>query len=349
VAITAPLATRITVTGHPNQYYQAGKSWALPQPVVGNERYQLTFWGRAVAGLPGLIHFKLQHKGDPTTGFAEKAFALSADWAEYAWTLTAPQDLTPQSGEFALFVGAKDQTIELSAIRLVKALPPLRIAGDLLPGMVTVVGHGGSLSHTVNQTGPGGVEAARLETSVLPDNHWETQLTAVWSEPVASGDIFEGSVWARRLPASAGPAMVNLQFQRRDWSFTSDTWRTTAMFSRLVDHMDWRQVRFTFSALETMATRPDNRAQVAVNLGFGPQLVELAGLVLTNRRRNVTLASLPTDFATYPGREADAPWRQAAAADIEKHRKADYTVRVRYASGGPMPGSRVMSLALEVP
>ena len=69
---------------------------------------------------------------------------------------------------------------------------------------------------------------------------------------------------------------------------------------------------------------------------------------LSNRGRVIGLVALgavlvQTLFAqaTYGGREANAPWRTAAAARIEQLRKGDFTLRVVDATGQPVAGATV--------
>lgn len=50
---------------------------------------------------------------------------------------------------------------------------------------------------------------------------------------------------------------------------------------------------------------------------------------------------VPPGPRSYAGREADAPWRKAALDRIEKHRKADFSVRVRGPDGEPLADTEV--------
>ena len=52
------------------------------------------------------------------------------------------------------------------------------------------------------------------------------------------------------------------------------------------------------------------------------------------------LAKLPRPYIHYPGREADAPWRKAALARIEKVRTRDVAVEVVEPAGKPVPGAK---------
>ena len=76
----------------------------------------------------------------------------------------------------------------------------------------------------------------------------------------------------------------------------------------------------------------------------GPtQVIEIGGIALIGFGDRVKVADLPrTKFDyNYAGRQADAPWRQAAARRIEQHRKGDLTVRVVDKAGAPVRDANV--------
>jgi GH35 family endo-1,4-beta-xylanase len=64
---------------------------------------------------------------------------------------------------------------------------------------------------------------------------------------------------------------------------------------------------------------------------------------LINYAKTKTLAELPSsrEKLRYVGQAPDAPWRAAAAARIEKHRKGDLNVRVVDANGKPVTDAKV--------
>lgn len=76
-------------------------------------------------------------------------------------------------------------------------------------------------------------------------------------------------------------------------------------------------------------------------LGYAPQTLEIADLHWTNYGPEVDPKALPITRVDYAGRAEDAPWRAAAAARIEKHRKGDLTVTVVDPAGAPVPGATV--------
>lgn len=75
--------------------------------------------------------------------------------------------------------------------------------------------------------------------------------------------------------------------------------------------------------------------------GGKKQTLEISNLRLLNYGASFDLAKLPRPYLNYPGREADAPWRKAALARIEKIRTTDITIEVVDAKGKPLPDAKV--------
>jgi len=101
----------------------------------------------------------------------------------------------------------------------------------------------------------------------------------------------------------------------------------------------WTQVQLPFVSLGTYAA---GEARARFNLGFGRQVLEIAGLSVINYAKRVRVSDLPTTTRTgYDGREVDAPWRLEAAKRIEKFRKGDLRVEVKDLSGRALPGASI--------
>ena len=71
------------------------------------------------------------------------------------------------------------------------------------------------------------------------------------------------------------------------------------------------------------------------------QTVEIVSIRVLHYPAGTDTSGFPRVRRTYPGREADAPWRKAALDRIEQHRKADFSVRVRGADGEPLVDTKV--------
>jgi endo-1,4-beta-xylanase len=178
--------------------------------------------------------------------------------------------------------------------------------------------------------------AVRARTVSTPANPWSIQLNRILAGiSLTAGDVVAGEIWFRNAGTNGQFAVVEGIFERSGGDYTKS-------FTRLwtVADTNWVRRPFAFRVAETYSGAATNRAQFNLRLGFGPQLIEIAGLSLTNFRRTQSLTNFPNDI-TYIGREPNAPWRAAAAARIAQHRQAGLTVEVRDQDGFPVPGAIV--------
>jgi hypothetical protein len=101
---------------------------------------------------------------------------------------------------------------------------------------------------------------------------------------------------------------------------------------------EWRQYELPF-----VFRRGHAPGELSMRLffGFRPQVVQVGGIEFLAYPGGTDLATLPRTRFSYEGREAGAPWREAALRRIEAIRKSLMTVRVRDARGRPVEGARV--------
>jgi endo-1,4-beta-xylanase len=81
--------------------------------------------------------------------------------------------------------------------------------------------------------------------------------------------------------------------------------------------------------------------QVVFHVAGKVQQLELSEVSLTDLGPDADFSKLQNSARSYPGIEADAPWRKAAEARIQKIRMADLKVTVTGADGKPVPGASV--------
>lgn len=95
--------------------------------------------------------------------------------------------------------------------------------------------------------------------------------------------------------------------------------------------------------IEFLRTADEGQWKVEFFCGGPTQVLRFAGPALIYFGDSVAADDLPkTEFNyDYAGREADAPWRAAAAERIERHRKGDLTLKVVDASGNPVVNADV--------
>ncbi|MEK7858316.1 MAG: endo-1,4-beta-xylanase [Elusimicrobiota bacterium] len=173
--------------------------------------------------------------------------------------------------------------------------------------------------------------AARVTTLRRPEKTYRVQLSAKTIAAVKKGDALLARFYVRALNGPAG-ARAEFVFERAGGDY-----QKSSMLS-IAAREEWRRVDHPFLAQGSYAP---GEAQVNFRLGFDPQVIEIAGVqVLRLERGAAALGSAPSR-AGYAGRDRYAPWRQAAAARIERWRKGDLTVTVKDAAGRPIPGAAV--------
>ena len=99
---------------------------------------------------------------------------------------------------------------------------------------------------------------------------------------------------------------------------------------------DWMEVCFVVSS-EDSAKPP----VITLGMGARPQDVEIESVRVFRYPAGYEMSRLNFQKMSYPGREADSPWRVAAAERIEKIRKGDLIVRLLDERGQPVSGGRV--------
>ncbi|MCX7004170.1 MAG: endo-1,4-beta-xylanase [bacterium] len=182
-------------------------------------------------------------------------------------------------------------------------------------------------------TGPSFTQALRVATLRLAPQPWNTQVTFSNTAAVRQGDVLFLSVWARRVESRAetGEARAEFVFEQGSPPWTKSAMRDIAVGPQ------WQQFYLPFTAAEDYAA---GQAQVCFRVGYPPQVLELAAFELLNC--GVTnIMALPMVKATYAGMAADAPWRAAAAARINKLRKAALRLVVLDTNGQPLRGAAV--------
>ncbi|MDB6132164.1 MAG: hypothetical protein JWM59_407 [Verrucomicrobiales bacterium] len=101
---------------------------------------------------------------------------------------------------------------------------------------------------------------------------------------------------------------------------------------------EWRTYYLPFRTDRPLA---EGKGTLVFHLGLEAQALEFGPVQVLNYGRAIALKDLPRTTATYPGRDADAPWRKEALERISKLRTGPLTVSVRDAVGHPVPGAQV--------
>jgi len=206
---------------------------------------------------------------------------------------------------------------------------PLKVGGKAA-GQVEV--------ESVATTGQPFTRALRLRTTRRPNLPYDVQLAGSALSGVKKGDVLLATFYVRTLQGQAetGEARTEFVFERGEAPHT----KAVAVDVHVPPAAKgWARFDVPFQAVEDL---PAALARVSFRLGYDPQAFEIGGIRLLNYGSGtVTVQDLPRTRVTYPGIEADAPWRREAEARIERIRKGDLTVIVKDARGRPVKDARV--------
>lgn len=177
-------------------------------------------------------------------------------------------------------------------------------------------------------------EALRCETTSRPVHPWELQFQFRTTRRVEKGEALLIRFYARTVASTSesGEGVVHPLFEK------AGPPHEKSLSINLTLGRDWQAYFFPFRAANTYEA---GAASAGFHLGLHAQTVEIAGFEVYAFGKDFDLNRLPRTRIAYAGQAPDAPWRAAADARIEQHRKADLTVSVTDATGKPLPGAKV--------
>jgi GH35 family endo-1,4-beta-xylanase len=183
-------------------------------------------------------------------------------------------------------------------------------------------------------TGQNFKEALKLTTLEATENPWGVQVDAPVDFPVHKGDVVLAQFWmkADESHVESGEAQSEFVFER-----LGDPWTKSVSFN-LSAGPHWRLFNIPFTVIEDLEK---GKSHICFRMGYRPQAFELAGFKLLNYGPKFALSALPQTQLVYGGMEADASWRKAAQARIEKLRKGDLVVRVVDGKGAALANASV--------
>lgn len=104
----------------------------------------------------------------------------------------------------------------------------------------------------------------------------------------------------------------------------------------------WQHILIPFAAAPSLIKEfAPGQTTISLHLGHRPQSLEMGGFSLINYKNKQAVRDLPRMNITYPGREANAPWRKDAAKRIDQYRKANLNIAVTDAAGKPVSNADV--------
>ncbi|MAX26787.1 MAG: hypothetical protein CMJ19_20030 [Phycisphaeraceae bacterium] len=182
-------------------------------------------------------------------------------------------------------------------------------------------------------------QALRVTTVKRPSSDWHVQVLLPTQKSVEHGQVMLATFSARAIQpqADSGEAQVKFQFRQ-----AQPPRQPSVIFVASVAEQ-WKSFSIPFVVDLSKVAKVQKAGQmlVALNLGFAPQVIEIADLKVKRFDPVVKVEDLPRTQITYQGREPDASWRSEALKRIQKHRKADMKIKVTDAEGKAITDAQV--------
>jgi GH35 family endo-1,4-beta-xylanase len=181
-------------------------------------------------------------------------------------------------------------------------------------------------------------KAVRMTSKQAMRHSYNIQYDIDIHHPIANGDVLmlDGYVRLIESKAESGEGLIQVQVQRNERPYTK------LLMLRLPLQKGWRRIQVPFMSKEDY---PAGKTNFCLCIGDTIQVIDAGGFTLTNLGQDVNLESLPSTernrLMTYEGRDANAPWREIAAKNIEKLRKGDLSITVTDNDGKPISGATV--------
>lgn len=185
--------------------------------------------------------------------------------------------------------------------------------------------------------------ALRVRTKEPAAHSRDVFLAASTAAPVEKGDVLLATFWVRCAESSAETvdATVHFIFESTAPPYEQSIGSVWSydLPSLLRVGPTWTKVQLPFVSAGAYKA---GEARIRFDVGFAPQVLEIAGVSVNNFGKGIAPEALPrTHRSSYAGRATDAPWRETARRRIEQIRKADLKVAVVDAQGKPLAGAKV--------
>lgn len=165
-------------------------------------------------------------------------------------------------------------------------------------------------------------------------SHYDVQTSWKSNQPIKKGDVILARFIMRSTYANqeSGDAVVNFYVQQ------SLPPNDKSIMTTLGAGPEWKEFNIPFVASADMDT---GGAAICFSFGSLAQRVEITAIEILNYQETVKIEQLPKTRFTYKGREANAPWREAALKRIEQIRTASLAVKVVDRQGNPIKDVKV--------
>ena len=228
---------------------------------------------------------------------------------------------------------AADPLVDQVLSQLPPGLHPTVLISQSDPAGLNAGGDGVT-SSVVAVTAPLFASAREVRVPAGLSPAWKATLHAgPFPQAVAKGHVVLASFWVcapLMTGGRSGTVQAYLERSAAPWSGLGSAGATCAT--------SWRQVFVIGQADQDFAA---GGMHLALHIGQQEQVLDFAGVVVLDLGSGVDRDHLPHNAITWPGMEADAPWRAVADQRIADLREGQLNVHVLDADGNPVAGAVV--------
>lgn len=331
---------------------------SLGEPVKKGDPLYFRAWLRSPQSLKTRVF--IETKDAEYTKSLDKELTLSPEWTLYEASGVAKSDAATGEMTLGFHLAYGAGTVEIADVQLAlnapaaqAATPPAPVAvapiapvaanqsllqnGDFSADLKETWAANGPAAPTlsvVREKTPQSAQFVRASVAVAPDDkQWNSRLSASKSVlAVAKGSLIGVKFWARSQTVPRLAAVFQQAVDPYDKVISAPASLTA----------DWQQYTFYGVTKTELAAGGSN---FEFHLGYGNGDVDIANIQVVNFgavRQQEVEANFGVQAVDYWGGPAPTDaWKTAAFERIEKHRKADFKLRLVDAKGKPIPNAKV--------
>ncbi len=336
-------ALRIETERPGGKVADAQLGWRNEAAAEEGARLRLSFWVRKLAP-EDRFNVRGRVRVEETGGdvLLETVYPVNTPvWTFYAFDLVARKAYEPGTIRIVYLHGQGQQTYELGGVEWVNRGPAPGVEGE--GERVGIVGDwtrsnsyfdnasGGGSARVVDVEGKPFSRSMRITTNGPSGEIFRAALSWVVDRGFSRGDVMHVSFWVRRV-SGIEPLVLQAIHERNGGNFSK------SLAVRLPrEGTGWQRIQAPYAMDDTYAS---GGSAFRFLFGGGPQVIEIADVVLLHFGGRATVSQLPVS-TWIPNQRSDAAWRKEAAEGIERHRKANLQVKVVREDGTPVVGARV--------
>lgn len=312
----------------PEDAYSAQLTSPLRGSVASGDILLLEFYARSV-GTDAEFSAVFEQNGGEYTKSLIQGVGVGSQWSKVQIPFVAAENYATGEATFGFHLGQQIQTVQFAALHILNYGQPQSMISEADLSVYQADGVWGT-GQSVAITGQSFPIAYQIETSTVPPEAWQLQAYQRNGTGIDSGESMRIEFTAR---AASPAAQAEFLLQRTD------------TFDRLISDAfslstDWQTFAYDFTVDESFNP---NDLQIAFDVGFGRQTIQIGGITWKNISHQLDLTDLPSQLpaANYGGRSGTDTWRTDADSRIETERKDTVTVNVLDANGANVDGALV--------